>query len=168
MRIAALLLCAAAAMSAGSSARSAPSRAVTIAVFAFELDDVTPAATIAGKPTSSDASLQSVTAAAREQLASSGRYRIVGVDAADAAPVHDRTLRHCDGCEAAIAQKLGAQQSMIGIVNRATQTDYYITVIIRDASTGKILASEGANFAGDETGWPSGVRMLIKHQVLAQ
>jgi hypothetical protein len=39
-------------------------------------------------------------------------------------------------------------------------------VRIRDAHTGKILDQEEAMFAGDQTGWPSGVRMLIRHQVL--
>ena len=46
------------------------------------------------------------------------------------------------------------------------QTDYYIAVVIRDANTGKVLDSQDANFAGSEEGWPTGVRMLIKHQVL--
>ena len=85
---------------------------------------------------------------------------------ADDKSVLDRTLRDCDGCEADIARKLGAEQSMIGVVKRATQTDYYIFVQIRDARTGKVLDQESANFAGDETGWPTGARMLLKHQVL--
>ena len=155
-------------MSGRSSAESTGSGAVKIAVFEFELEDATPAAEYVGKPTTSDESLQKVTVAAREQLAGSGRYRIVSVDGVDALQVHDRTLRNCDGCEAAIARKLGARQSMIGIVNRATQTDYYIAVVIRDASTGKVIDSQAANFAGGEEGWASGVRMLIKHQVLVQ
>jgi hypothetical protein len=157
-----------AAMSCSQKAESATPRAIRIAVFDFELEDATPAANLVGKQTSSDQSLQKVTAAAREQLAGSGRYTIVDVAGADAKPVRDRTLRNCDGCETAIARKLGAQQSMIGIVQRATQTDYYITVIIRDARTGKVVNSQSANFAGGEEGWPTGVRMLIKHQVLVQ
>jgi hypothetical protein len=52
-------------------------------------------------------------------------------------------------------------------VIRATATDYYIMIRIRDARTGKILDQESANFAGSEEGWASGVRMLIRHQVLA-
>jgi hypothetical protein len=155
-------------MSGRSSAESTGSGAVKIAVFGFELEDATPAAAYVGKPTTSDESLQKATVAAREQLAGSGRYSIVSVDGADATQVRDRTLRNCDGCEAAIARKLGAQQSMIGIVNRATQTDYYIAVVIRDTSTGKVIDSQAANFAGGEEGWASGVRMLIKHQVLVQ
>ncbi len=51
-------------------------------------------------------------------------------------------------------------------MRRATQTDYYVTVQIRDAHTGKLLDQQSANFAGDESGWATGVRMLMKHQVL--
>jgi hypothetical protein len=169
MRIAALFICTAALAAAignSSGAEPAAPAPIKIAIFDFELDDVTPAAALVGKATSSDESLQKVTAAARDQLAKSGRYTIVSVAGANDKPVTDRTLRNCDGCEAAIARKLGAQQSMIGIVRRATQTDYYILVVIRDADTGKVVNAQDANFAGGEEGWPTGVRMLIKHQVL--
>jgi hypothetical protein len=139
---------------------------IKIAVFNFELDDVTPASALLDKSTSSNATLEKVTEAARRALADSGRYTIVDVDKANAAPATGKSLSDCDGCEAAIAARLGADESMIGVVRRATQTDFYITLLIRDAKTGKVLDQQGANFAGDETGWPSGVRMLIKHQVL--
>jgi hypothetical protein len=80
--------------------------------------------------------------------------------------VANRSFRDCDGCEAGIARDLGAEQSLIGVVKRATQTDYYVWVQIRDARTGKILDQQMANFAGGEDGWASGVRMLIRHQIL--
>jgi curli biogenesis system outer membrane secretion channel CsgG len=151
-------LCAAAAPAA------APAK---IAVFDFELDDLTPAAAYNHKPTSSAESMDKVSSAARSELAQSGRYSIVDVSTADAKAAKDRTLRNCDGCEAGIALALGAQQSLLGIVRRATQTDYYVAIVIRDARTGKVLDEQEANFAGDESGWPTGVRMLIKHQILA-
>jgi hypothetical protein len=139
---------------------------VKIAVFDFEFEDLTPAAAYTHQSTSGVSSMEKVSSAARCALAQSGRYTIVDTTKADAKSVIDKTLRNCDGCEAAIAQKLGAEESMIGVVRRATQTDYYIFVQIRDARTGKVLDEQGANFAGSEEGWPSGVRMLIKHQVL--
>jgi hypothetical protein len=173
MRIAALFLCVIAtfgAMIVPSTAASARPGAVKIAVFGFELEDLTPAEAYVGKPAAKDDSsqkeLRMATEAAREELASSGRYTIVSVDGADAKPVMDHTLRNCGGCEAAIARKLGAQQSMLGIVRRVTQTDYYILVVIRDANTGKILDSEAANFAGGDEGWASGAKVLIMYQVL--
>ncbi|MFZ0502047.1 MAG: DUF3280 domain-containing protein [Steroidobacteraceae bacterium] len=173
MRIAVLFLCSAAtfgAISIRSSAAPTRPGAIKIAVFGFELDDQTPAAAYVGKPApkndSSRTDLQMVTKAAREELAGSGHYTIVSVDGADAKPVKDHTLRDCGGCEAAIARKLGAQQSMIGIVRRVTQTDYYILLVIRDAKTGKVLDSQAANFAGGDEGWASGARVLIMYQVL--
>jgi hypothetical protein len=144
--------------------KSAP---VKIAVFDFELDDVSPAASLAGTITSNAATMDKVSSEARRELAQSGRYNLIDVSKADAKPVTDKALRNCDGCEAAIALQLGAQQSLIGIVRRVTQTDYYVLIQIREARTGKILDQQQANFAGGEEGWPSGARMLIKHQVLA-
>lgn len=148
------------------TAVSADGPPVKLAVFDFELDDLTPAATYLGKSTSAAATLERVTHAAREQLAQSGRYQLVDVSQTGVPPAATHTLRNCEGCEAAIALKLGAQQSLLGIVRRATQTDYYVVVVIRDARTGEVVNEQEANFAGDETGWPTGVRMLIKHQVL--
>jgi hypothetical protein len=140
---------------------------VRIAVFDFELEDATPAGTYLPGSGSDSASLEKVSSAARQELAQSGRYDIVDVSKSEAQPVKARSLRNCDGCEAPIALQLGAEQALIGVVKKVTATDYYMFVQIRDARTGKILDQQGANFAGSEEGWPSGVRMLIKHQVLA-
>ena len=81
--------------------------------------------------------------------------------------VTEKSLRNCNGCEAGIALQLGAEQSLIAVVIRVTQTDYYVLIQSRDARTGEILDQQEAKFAGGDEGWPSGVRTLIKHQVLA-
>jgi hypothetical protein len=80
--------------------------------------------------------------------------------------VTEKSLRNCDGCEAGIALQVGAEQSLIGVVTRVTQTDYYVQIQIRDCKTGKVLNQQQANFAGADDGWASGARMLIKHQIL--
>jgi hypothetical protein len=139
---------------------------VKIAVFDFELEDVSPASSYLGKTTSSATSMEKVSSEARKVLAQSGRYSLVDVSKVDAEPVTGRSLRHCDGCEAGIALQLGAEQSLVGVVTRVTQTDYYVQIQIRDARNGKLLDQQEANFAGSDEGWASGVRMLIKHQIL--
>jgi hypothetical protein len=139
---------------------------IKMAIFDFELEDVSPASSYLGGTTSSAASMEKVSSEARRLLAQSGRYSLLDVSKADAQPVTGRSLRHCDGCEAGIALQLGAEQSLIGVVTRATQTDYYIQIQIRDARNGKLLDQQEANFAGSDEGWASGVRMLIKHQIL--
>ncbi len=148
------------------SARDATPAPVKIAVFDFELEDLSPSAAAVSKPTSSATTMEKVSNAAREELAQSGRYVVIDASKVDATTVAEKTLRECAGCEADIAQQLGAQQSLIGLVRKVTQTDYYVVIRIRDARSGKILDQEEANFAGDEAGWVSGVRMLIRHQVL--
>jgi hypothetical protein len=142
------------------------SRPVKIAVFAFELEDVSPAASFLGETTSSAASMEKVSSEARRMLAESGRYSLIDVSKVEAKPVTEKSLRNCNACEAGIALQLGAEQSLIGVVTRVTQTDYYVQILIRDSRTGKVIDQQEANFAGGDDGWASGVRMLIKHQVL--
>lgn len=154
----------AAGMPASRAADAAP---VRIAVFDFELEDASPASALLHASTSSTASLERASSAARAELARSGRYRLIDTSQVDAQAVRDRALRNCEGCEAAIAAGLGADESLVGVVRRVTQTDYYVSVQIRDARTGQVLDEESANFAGGEEGWASGTRMLIRHQVLA-
>jgi hypothetical protein len=142
-------------------------RVVTLAVFDFELDDVSPAASLLGQTNSNEAMMEKVSNEARRMLAESGRFILVDVSKIGAEPVKAKSLRNCDGCEAGIALQAGAEQALIGVVRRVTQTDYYVLVQISDAQTGKILNQQDANFAGGPDGWASGVRMLLKHQVLA-
>jgi uncharacterized protein DUF2380 len=148
------------------AAEAQTSTPIKLAVFDFELEDVTPAASYLGKTTSSAANLEKVSSEARRVLEQSGRYSLIDVSKSDAKPVTEKLLRNCDGCEAAIGLQLGAEESLIGVVTRVTQTDYYVQIQIRDCKTGKVLNQQEANFAGGDDGWASGVRMLIKHQIL--
>jgi curli biogenesis system outer membrane secretion channel CsgG len=165
--LASLGVCAlSAACLAAAAAQGPAAPAVRIAVFKFELDDQTPAAALQNKATSTAAAMDRVSEEARSELAQSGKYSVIDASSTDMNTVPNKAMRDCEGCEAGMALKLGADQALIGVVKRATQTDYYVWIQIRDARTGKILDQEAANFAGSEEGWPSGVRMLIRHQVL--
>ena len=150
-----------------SAADTGKSPPIKIVVFDFELEDVSPASSLLGETTSNAATLEKVSSEARQVLALSGRYSLINISQVDAKPLTEKSLRNCDGCESGIALRLGAEQSLIGVVRKVTQTDYYVLVRIRDARTGEVVNEQEANFAGGAEGWASGVRMLIKHQVLA-
>jgi hypothetical protein len=141
--------------------------AVKLAVFDFEMEDVSPAASLLGQSTNNEATMEKVSSEARRMLERSGRFILVDMSNIDAEPVKAKSLRNCNGCEAGIASQAGAEQALLGVVRRVTQTDYYVLVRISDAHTGKVLNQQDANFAGGPDGWASGVRMLLKHQVLA-
>jgi hypothetical protein len=164
-QIGALIVLASAAAVGPVVGQDAPSP-IKIAVFDFEFEDLSPPAVLLEKPTDSAATMAKVSSAAREELAHSGRYGVIDASKLDAKPVTEKMLRDCNGCEAALAEQLAAQQSMIGLVRKVTETDYYVVIRIRDAHTGKILDQEEALFAGDQSGWASGARMLIRHQVI--
>lgn len=138
-----------------------------IAVFAFELEDASPGATYLGETGAHATTMAAAGRAARLELSQSGRYSVLDASGVDTSQIAAKGLRNCGGCEAGLALKLDAEQSLLGVVIKATQTDYYVLIQIRDARTGMLLDRQEANFAGGEQGWPSGVRMLIRHQVLA-
>jgi hypothetical protein len=164
--VGALLLSAACVPALAADAASAAP--VKIAVFEFELEDVSAAGESATSETASDqVRMQAVTAEARRVLVQSGHYSLVDVSKVDAQPVKEKSLRNCDGCEAGIALQLGAEQAFVGVVRRISMTDYYVLIQLSDCRTGKVLDQQVANFAGGDDGWASGVRMLIKHTVLA-
>jgi ABC-type sugar transport system substrate-binding protein len=152
----------------GSLAAASDSAAPTvkIAVFDFELEDLSAASVLLGQSTTGSDSLHKVGEAARKELAKSGRYVVIDPSRDGSEFSRDKALKDCGGCESALASQLGADQSLIGLVRRVSQTDYYVIVQVRDVHSGKVIAQEAANFAGGEEGWASGVRMLIDHQVL--
>jgi len=152
---------------AAARATDAP-RPVKIAVFDFELEDVSAAASVPHDGAADGERMQQVTSEARRALAQSGRFSLVDVSQMDAAPLRDRVLRNCNGCENGIALQLGADQAMVGLIRRVTLTEYYVLIQISDARTGKILDRQTAAFSGGDDAWASGVRMVIRHGILAQ
>lgn len=136
---------------------------VALAVFEFELEDTT-AASVGASATSDASYLAEVTASVRESLGQSGRYRIVDVggEAAKA-----RALRDCNGCEAAIAQKLGADQSLIGVVRRVSRTEYTLGFQVRDARSGAVLARGDSGLRlGADYSWKRGAVRLVSDRLI--
>ena len=144
-----------------------PVAPVKLAVFDFELEDFSGGAGIIPESDEDREQLRLATETARRLLTESGRYSLVDVSRADAPDATAHSLRKCDGCDAAIARQLGADQSLVGIVTRITRTDYAVTFKIRDARTGAPIAVEqtdlriGANYS-----WNRGAAWLIKNRLL--
>ena len=143
-----------------------PSR-IKIAVFDFELDDFSGGAGIAGDKAADLAQLDRATSEVRRLIAQSGRYDLVDVATAEGEGVKSRSLRQCNGCEAAIALKLGADQSFVGVVRRISRTEYAVQFQIRDAHTGAmILARQSDLRIGADYSWNRGAAALINSSLL--
>ncbi len=140
---------------------------IKIAVFDFELDDFSGAAGIAGDHAADLVQLDRATGEARELMAKSGRYALVGVANLESDAVKERTLRQCNGCEAAIASKLGADQSLVGVVTRISRTEYVVRLQIRDARTGALVVARQSDLRiGADYSWNRGTAALIRNSLL--
>jgi Protein of unknown function (DUF2380) len=148
------------------AAGSAPKPAVKLAVFNFELEDFSPGAAITAGSAEDATQLGRVTDEVRRLISQSKRYSLVDVSGADAEAAKG-PLKDCNGCDAAIALKLGADQSMVGIVTRITRTDYAVTYKIRDARTGALISVEQSDLrVGADYSWNRGAASLIKSRLL--
>ncbi|QSR84985.1 DUF2380 domain-containing protein [Methylacidimicrobium sp. B4] len=159
----ALLFCCGAACAAsrsGPSASPSPGK-VKIVVFPFELEDSSAAGSMGSAPDAAPY-LTRATEEARRALLQSGRYTLIDPAGADLGAEAGRGLRNCNGCEAAIARKLGADQSLIGVILRPEMVEYGAKIWITDARDGRILSTSALRLSlGGPESWVSGVRLLM-------
>jgi hypothetical protein len=138
-----------------------------LAVFDFELDDKSAGAGIIGPDAIDAEMLKQSTEEARRMLAGSGRYSIIDTSSVAGEVTAAGGVQHCNGCDASLAGKLGAELSMIGIVTRVNRTEFTLQILIRDARTGAAISNDftglrmGANYA-----WPRGVKWLMENKIL--
>jgi hypothetical protein len=139
---------------------------IALAVFDFELEDTTAAASGTGLAASDASHLSEVTNGVRELLGQSGRYHVIDVSGSDAEAVKTQTLRDCGGCEATIAEKLGADQSLIGVVRRVSRTEYTIGFQVRDARTGAVVSRGDSGLRmGADYSWKRGAVRLVSDRL---
>ena len=163
--VAACLLCAA--WFLAFSASAAVPTPIKLAIFDFELEDFSAGAASTGQTPSDTTRLASVTDEVRQLFAQSGRYHLVDVGNVDAAAAKAHTLRECDGCDALIALKSGAEQSLVGVVKRISRTEYTVRFQIRDARTGAIVSDADSGLRmGADNSWSRGAARLIKDRIL--
>jgi len=135
---------------------------IKIAVFDFELNDRSAGGGIIAEDAIDAENLRKSTEEARQRLAASGRYGIVDTGSVSAEVVSAGGIQHCNGCDGPLAKKLGADQSMVGVVTRLNRTEYTLQVLVRDAETGAVVSNTftglrmGANYA-----WPRGIKWVI-------
>ncbi len=159
------LLCAA--LLAALPASAATSAPITLAIFDFELEDFSAGASSPGETPSDTEQLARVTDEVRHLFAGSGRYRLVDVSTADTPAAKAHTLRDCDGCEATIALRLGADQSLLGVVRRISRMEYIVRFQIRDARTGAVVSAGDSGLRmGANYSWNRGAARLIKDRLL--
>jgi hypothetical protein len=147
-------------------ARAEHSPPIKLALFDFELEDFSAAGALPGSTDPKHLAL--VTDEARRLVAQSQRYSLVETAGVETPAVKEHWLRKCDGCEAAIAAKLGADQALVGVVTRLSRTEYTVQFQVRDARTGAVLSRQRTDLRmGADYSWNRGARWLIENRLLA-
>lgn len=142
----------------------APPEPIRLALLPFELDDTSAGAAL-GETESDQKGLREATAAVRQLLAQSGRYRLV--EAAGESKHGQQPMRECDDCEARLARERGAQQSLLGIVRRIGRTEYIIGFRVRAADTGALIVTADSGLRlGANYSWSRGAARLVRERLL--
>lgn len=147
----------------------AASELPSIAVFDFELVDTSLEGEIHGASEAEQARLGLISDLLREELAATGKLRVIdGAPAADrAAP--GRSLRNCQGCELEIAEELEADFALIGWVQKVSNLILNINVSIREVATGRLATGASVDIRGNtDESWARGTRNLVQHRLMAE
>ncbi len=145
------------------AARAAP--LLPAAVFPFTLDDTGFDGAIAGPEPADEARLQMLDAQLRAALTASGRYRLL--DMSDVAfQLAGGSLHGCVSCVTELARAVGAQVAIIGWVQELTKTRSEISLVVRDAASGKMLHSGSVDLRDNtEASWHAGLAWLLAHRI---
>jgi len=159
---AALLLLACLALPA--AAQATPQRA---AVFPFELDDTSLQGTGATESPQDLARLHRLDEQLRASLVASGRYAPVDLQALGP-QIAAQSLRVCDACAVALAQRAGAEVEVNGWVQKVSVLILNINLVVRDAATGRMLQAGSVDIRGDtDESWQRGLAWLLEHRILS-
>ncbi len=157
------LLCAFAAASYSACAAGvAPSK---IAVFEFELENTSPSSATWGETSKDSPAMKAITEQVRRDLERSGKFETIDVSHVDAKEALAHTLRSCRGCDAEIASKLGADRSLIGVISKAGNTEYYASIRLTDAKLHRVVFQKMAFFTGGEASWSTGAHELVAEAI---
>jgi hypothetical protein len=145
---------------------AAAAEPIKIAVFDFELKDTSAAGGIIAPDAVDAENLKQSTEMTRSLLSSSGHFSLVDIGSVAGEVASAGGIQRCDGCDAELAKKLGADQSLVGVVTRVSRAEYTVTIVVKDAASGATISS---NFSGLRMGanysWPRGVRSLVNRML---
>lgn len=103
----------------------------------------------------------------REGMEESGRY--VFIDTAPVAAKADlyANVAHCNGCDARLAEELGAELALTGEVQKTSNLILSISLYLRDAATGQLVGGGSADIRGNtDESWRRGIDYLLRNRIL--
>lgn len=137
------------------------------AVFDFELLDTSLQGEMDGARRDEQQRLIRTSEQIRKGLAESGKFTVL-----DIAPVNDAAhasnLQACGRCDVDLAQKLGADLAITGVVQKVSNLILSLNIYLRDTRTGRLVTSMSADFRGNtDESWQRTASYLLRNRLLA-
>jgi hypothetical protein len=139
---------------------------LSTAVFDFEMIDTSLEGEVHGARRDEHIRLNRVGDQLRKGLAESGKFTIVDIAPVEA-EAHKNNLQACGGCDVDLAQRLGADLSITGTVQKVSNLILNMNVYIRDVHTGKLVISMSADLRGNtDESWSRAANYLLRNRLL--
>ena len=145
---------------------SAHAEAPKAAVFDFELLDTSLQGEMDGARADEQQRLIRTGEQIRKGLADSGKFAILDIaPVSDAA--HAANLQACGGCDVDLAQKLGADLAITGVVQKVSNLILSLNIYLRDTRSGRLVTSMSADFRGNtDESWQRTASYLLRNRLL--
>jgi hypothetical protein len=138
-----------------------------LAVFDFEMIDTSLEAEMRVKRPDEQQRLVKVGDQIRKELGDSDKFQILDIKPVNAA-AHQSNLQACGGCDVKLAQQLGADLEITGVVQKVSNVILNISVYLRDVPTGRLIAAASADMRGNtDDSWSRTMHYLVRERLLA-
>jgi len=141
-----------------------------VAVFPFELFDTSQEDDFLPKIRPDETKrLETLTQDLKDRLIDSKKYEVVSLDSLSAEIAAAAPLFKCNGCDADLVKKTGADVAMLGLVQKFSDTLLSVNIEIVDAKTGTVTARYTAAVQGNtDEAWIRAERYIVKNKLGAQ
>lgn len=138
-----------------------------VAIFDFELLDTSLDGEIKGPRADEHARLLQVSAQLREALGQSGRFALLDMTSLNVA-AQSRNLQACGGCDVQLAQTVGADVVITGVVQKVSNLILNMRIYLRNVHTGQLLTTVNADMRGNtDESWSRATSYLVRNRLLA-
>lgn len=137
------------------------------AVFNFEWIDTSLEGEVKGPRDDERARLLHAGDQLRDAMTLSGRFELLDMSALNVA-AQNRNLQACGGCDVQLAQQIGADLVITGMVQKVSNLILNMNIYLRNVHTGRLVAAMSADMRGNtDESWSRAMSYLVRNRLLA-